>query len=316
MGWMRWCSRCGRWTSVAGDEVIVPAATFIATWLAVVQVGARPVPVEPDPDTANIDPARITAAITAATKAIIPVHLYGQPADMDPIMAIAQRHGLAVIEDAAQAHGATYRGRPVGSFGHLAAFSFYPGKNLGALGDGGAVVTSDAALANRIRLLRNYGSAVKYQHDVMGVNSRLDELQAAMLRIKLPHLSRWNEERRALASHYTARLEGSGVRTPSVLPTATPVWHLYAIRHVHRDALRDRLEAAGIGTLIHYPCPPHLQPALAWLGLPAGSLPLSEALHRETLSLPMYPGLDLRAVDRVADAVLAAIASEPAAVVG
>jgi dTDP-4-amino-4,6-dideoxygalactose transaminase len=233
----------------------------------------------------------LEAAITPATKAILPVHLYGQPVDMDPIKAIAARHGLKVIEDAAQAHGARYRGRRVGGLGHAAGFSFYPGKNLGALGDGGAVVTHDAELAERVRVLRNYGSRVKYHNEVKGFNSRLDELQAALLRVKLPVLDEWNERRRAAAARYRDGLAGCDLTLPYVPEWAEPVWHLFVVRHPRRDELQQRLQQAGIGTMIHYPAPPHLQSAYAELGYGAGAFPLTEAIHREVLSLPMGPQL-------------------------
>lgn len=287
----------------AGDEVIVPATTFIATWLAVEAVGARPVPVEADWATASIDPSQIEAALTSRTRAIMPVHLYGQPVDMEPILRVARARGLRVIEDAAQAHGATYRGRRIGSLGDATAFSFYPGKNLGALGDGGAVVTNDPALASRIRQLRNYGSSAKYQHDVVGVNSRLDELQAALLREKLPLLARWNAERSDIARRYTAGLQEAGVTLPAVLDQTEPVWHLYTIRHAQRDAIQRFLAARGIATLIHYPTPPHLQPALAGLGIGAGRFPITERIHRETLSLPLFPGMTSREVEDVIQGV-------------
>jgi len=274
-----------------GDEVIVPANTYIATWLAVSYAGAKPVPVEPDARTYNLDPALIEAAITPATKAILPVHLYGQPADMDPINAVAARHGLKVIEDAAQAHGARYKGRRVGGLGDAAGFSFYPGKNLGALGDGGAVVTKDAELAERVRVLRNYGSRVKYHNEVKGFNSRLDELQAALLRVKLPVLDEWNQRRRAAAARYLEEWAGSELGLPFVPDWAEPVWHLFVVRHPQRDELQQRLHQAGIGTMIHYPVPPHLQPAYAELGYGVGAFPITEAMHCEVLSLPMGPHL-------------------------
>ena len=282
-----------------GDEVIVPANTYIATWLAVSYAGATPIPVEPDARTYNLDPALIEAAITPATRAILPVHLYGQPADMDPIKALASRYGLKVIEDAAQAHGARYHGRRVGGLGDAAGFSFYPGKNLGALGDGGAVVTNDADLAERVRVLRNYGSRVKYHNEVKGFNSRLDELQAALLRVKLPVLDAWNERRRAAAARYLDGLAGSELGLPYVPKWAEPVWHLFVVRHPQRDALQQRLQQAGIGTMIHYPIPPHLQPAYAELGYSAGAFPISEAIHREVLSLPMGPQLTAAQQGRV-----------------
>lgn len=284
-----------------GDEVIVPSNTFIATWLAVTYVGATLVPVEPDAGTYNLDPGLVEAAITPRTKAVIPVHLYGQPADMAPIMTLAQQHGLFVLEDAAQAQGALYQGRRTGALGHAAAWSFYPGKNLGALGDAGAVTTDDDDLARRLRVLRNYGSSAKYVHDVPGVNSRLDELQAALLRVKLRHLDAWNAARQATAERYSAALREVGL--PAVLPGAEPVWHLYVIQHDQRDALQTWLTEQGVHTLIHYPTPPHLQQAYADQGWREGSFPVSEALHRRVLSLPIGPHLTEEHEQRVIDAV-------------
>lgn len=275
-----------------GDEVIVPSNTYIATWLAVSGVGATPVPVEPDPVTYNIDPARIEAAITPHTRALMPVHLYGQPADLDPILGIAHRHGLRVIEDAAQAHGARYKGRRIGAHGDIACWSFYPGKNLGALGDAGAITTNDADLAERIALLRNYGSRQKYVNEEAGVNSRLDPVQAAVLRVKLKVLDDWTERRRAIARAYTEGLYDSGLTLPCVPDWAEPVWHLYVVRTPERDALQTRLTEAGIGTLIHYPIPPHMQAAYAGLGLEPDALPRARDLAQEVLSLPMGPHLD------------------------
>lgn len=274
-----------------GDEVIVPSNTYIATWLAVSAVGARPVPVEPDPATHNIDPARIASAITPRTRALLPVHLYGQPADMDPILEVARAHGLAVVEDAAQAHGARYRGRRLGAHGDIVCWSFYPGKNLGALGDGGAVTTNRADLADRVRVLRNYGSRVKYVNEVQGVNSRLDPIQAAVLRVKLPHLDAWTDRRRALAAAYTAGLADAGLILPHVPDWADPAWHLYVVRSPARDALQARLNKAGVGTLIHYPIPPHMQTAYGEMGLAPEALPLARQLAGEVLSLPMGPHL-------------------------
>jgi dTDP-4-amino-4,6-dideoxygalactose transaminase len=288
----------------AGDEVIVPSNTYIATWLAASHCGATPVPVEPVEGTYNLDPLRIEAAITPRTRAIIPVHLYGQPADMDPIMEIARRHGLKVIEDAAQAHGARYKGRLVGSLGDAAAFSFYPGKNLGALGDAGAVVTSDGALAQEIRKLGNYGSLVKYDHQVVGYNSRLDELQAALLAAKLSTLDAGNARRRALAARYTELLKGvAGIVTPEVPAWAEPVWHLYVIRHPDRAALARRLSEAGIGSVIHYPTAPHLQKAYADMQAGPGAYPISEAIHREVISLPLGPTMTDAQLEQVVEVV-------------
>lgn len=286
-----------------GHEVIVPSNTFIATWLAVSYTGARPVPVEPVEGTYNIDPTLIEAAITPATRAIMPVHLYGQTADMDPIVTLARRHGLKVIEDAAQAHGARYRGRRAGGLGDAAGFSFYPGKNLGALGDGGAVVTNDLALAERIRVLRNYGSRVKYHNEVKGVNSRLDELQAAFLREKLVVLEEWNERRREVARRCLVELEGLDLQLPVVPSWAEPVWHLFVVRHRKRDRLQSQLAELGISTMIHYPVPPHLQGAYSELGLGTGSFPVSERIHSEVLSLPMGPHIRSSDIELVTSAL-------------
>ena len=274
------------------DEVIVPSNTYIATWLAVSYAGATPIPVEPDPRTFNIDPARIEAAITRRTKAIMPVHLYGQPADMDPIMTIAQKHKLRVIEDNAQAQGARYKGRRTGSLGDAAGNSFYPGKNLGAYGEAGAVTTNDKELANKIRVLRNYGSQKKYYNEVKGYNSRLDELQAAFLRVKLKKLDQWNARRRGVAGQYLAGMSGlPGLTLPFVPAWSEPVWHLFVIRHSQRDALQQRLTEAEIGTLIHYPVPPHLSGAYAGAGWERGAFPIAEELANSVLSLPMGPHL-------------------------
>jgi len=283
----------------ANDEVIVPSNTFIATWLAVSYTGAKPVPVEPVEGTYNIDPGRIETAITSRTRAIIPVHLYGQPADMDTISRIAARHHLKVIEDAAQAHGALFNRRRCGSLGDAAGFSFYPGKNLGALGDAGAVTTNDATLAESVRLLRNYGSSEKYLHEVKGFNSRLDELQAALLRVKLRHLDRWNGVRRDIAAAYLHGLRESDLVLPVVPPWALPVWHLFVVRSPRRDELLRRMEQAGIGSMIHYPRPPHLQRAYADAHMKEGDLPIAERIHREVFSLPIYPGLQPEEIDRV-----------------
>jgi dTDP-4-amino-4,6-dideoxygalactose transaminase len=284
-----------------GDEVLVPANTYIATWLAVTYAGATPIPVEPDERTYNIDPNRIEEAITHRTRAILPVHLYGQPADMDAILDIARRHSLKVIEDAAQAHGARYKGKRTGGLGDAAGFSFYPGKNLGAFGDGGAVTSNDNDLAERVRILRNYGSQVKYNHEVKGFNSRLDELQAAFLRVKLHHLEEWNERRCKIADLYLAELSPiDNLILPYVPSWANPVWHLFVIRTKMRDFLQQYMEAKGIQTLIHYPIPPHHQNAYQELSNLA--LPISERLHNEVLSLPISPVMtdeDTRYVTRV-----------------
>ncbi|HEY1377691.1 MAG TPA: DegT/DnrJ/EryC1/StrS family aminotransferase [Gemmataceae bacterium] len=275
-----------------GDEVIVPATTFVATWLAVTATGAAPVAVEPDPATHSIDPDRVAAAVTPRTRAIIPVHLYGQPADMDAIRAIARAHGLRVIEDAAQAHGARYQGRRAGSLGDCACFSFYPGKNLGCFGDGGAITTDDGELADRLRLLRNYGARQKYQHETAGGNSRLDELQAAFLRAKLPLLDEWNRRRARLAALYSDALaDVPGLTLPHVPEWADPAWHLFVVRHPRRDDLQRHLAAAGIGTVVHYPIPPHCTPAYAACDWRGGPLPVTERLAGEVLSLPIGPHL-------------------------
>ena len=280
-----------------GDEVIVPANTFIATWLAVTQVGAIPIAVDPVAETCNIDPQAAEKAITPRTRAIMPVHLYGQAADMSRIGEIAARHGLLVVEDAAQAHGARYRGRRVGGLGTAAAFSFYPGKNLGALGDGGAVTTDDDALADRIRTLRNYGSKQKYRHEVAGVNSRLDEIQAAMLRVKLGSLDAENEVRRSHAQTYLAGLADAAIGLPVVAPEAEAVWHLFVVRHPRRDEIQRQLAARGVGTMIHYPLACHRQPPYASRAWPP--LPVSERLQDEVLSLPISPVHELTEIETV-----------------
>lgn len=277
----------------AGDEVIVPSNTYIATWLAVSYARATPIPVEPDERTYNIDPMLIEAAVTPRTKAIIAVHLYGQPADMDAINAIARKHNLKVIEDAAQAHGARYKGKRVGALGDAAGFSFYPGKNLGAIGDGGAVTTNDAVLAEKIRMLGNYGSRIKYYNEVKGFNSRLDELQAAFLREKLKKLDEWNGRRKVIAAEYLSGLGDCNYVLPHVPDWADPVWHLFVVRSKQRDAIQKKLGEAGIGTMIHYPIPPHLQPAYAELNYKQGNFPIAEVIHREVLSLPIGPHLDI-----------------------
>ena len=274
-----------------GDEVIVPSNTYIATALAVTYVGATPAFAEPDIRTFNMNPDFIEAAITDKTKAIIPVHLYGQACDMDSIMNIAAKHGLKVIEDCAQAHGATYKGRKVGTFGDAAGFSFYPGKNLGALGDAGAVVTNHKDMADRIRALGNYGSDYKYHHIYKGNNSRLDELQAAFLAAKLPHLERMNVERRRIARLYTEGIRNPKVIPPYVNPDCVPVWHIYSIRCNERDALEKRLNDRGIGTNKHYPIPMHLQECYKDLNMTKGSLPIAEEISATQLSLPLYYGM-------------------------
>jgi dTDP-4-amino-4,6-dideoxygalactose transaminase len=283
-----------------GDEVIVPANTYIATWLAVSHAGAAPVPVEPDENTYNIDPGKIEPAITERTRALMPVHLYGQPADMDRINEIALRHGLKVIEDAAQAHGARYKGQRVGSLGDAAGFSFYPSKNLGALGDGGAVVTNDKVLANKVKCLRNYGSRLKYTNELKGFNSRLDDLQAAFLRLKLNKLDEWNDRRRRAAKQYLSDLyNGPALILPFVPVWAEPVWHLFIVRHPDRDILQMKLKKAGIGTLIHYPIPPHLSTAYKDMELSNGSFPITEKLASTVLSLPMGPHMSRTQLTRI-----------------
>jgi dTDP-4-amino-4,6-dideoxygalactose transaminase len=296
------------WDIAAGDEVIVPSNTYIATWLAVTAVGARIVPVEPTREGSNIDPDRIEAVLTPRTKAIMPVHLYGEPADMDAIAALGRKHGLKVIEDVAQAQGSKVRGRRAGALGDAGAHSFFPTKNIGAFGDGGAITTDDDRLADRLRTLRNYGSMVKYVNSERGLNSRLDELQAAFLRVKLSRLDRWNEHRRRLAARYSDKLAGiPGLGLPRAPQWAEPVWHLYVVRTDRRAALMTALERAGVGALIHYPIPPHLQQAYADLGLGRGSFPLAEGLADTVLSLPMGPHLRPEDVDVVAEVVRAAL---------
>jgi dTDP-3-amino-3,4,6-trideoxy-alpha-D-glucose transaminase len=287
-----------------GDEVIVPSHTFIATWLAVVHAGATPVPVDVSPTTGAWEPAAVAAAIGSRTRALLPVHLYGHPVDLDPLLRLAARHRLAVLDDAAQAHGARYRGRPIGGLTHATAWSFYPGKNLGALGDGGAVTTSDPELARRVRSLRNYGSTRKYSHDEIGWNSRLDEMQAAMLSVKLRRLGEFNARRSRVAGRYGTALAESRLLLPATAAWAAPVWHLYVVRSAHRDALREHLATCGVETVIHYPVPPHRQPAFAGTDLAGLALPAAEAIAREVLSLPMGPHLSDEDQDRVIEAVL------------
>lgn len=289
------------WDLGPGDEVIVPSNTYIASWLAVTAVGATVVPVEPTPEGPNIDPERLAGAITPRTRAIMPVHLYGEPADMDAIRMLAHRHGLKIIEDVAQAQGSKVRGRRAGSLGHAGAHSFFPTKNIGAYGDGGAVTTDDAALADRLRALRNYGSKVKYVNIERGYNSRLDELQAAFLRVKLRVLDTWNERRRRIAALYDDKLAGiPALGLPRAPQWAEPVWHLYVVRTPRRAELMKALEKAGIGALIHYPIPPHLQQAYADLGQGKGSYPLAETLADTVLSLPISPHMAESTVDEVA----------------
>lgn len=285
----------------AGDEVLVPSNTYIATALAVTYVGATPVFVEPDIRTYNIEPAKIVEKITPNTKAIIPVHLYGQPCDMGKIMEIAQKYHLYVVEDCAQSHGATYNGQKVGSFGHAAGFSFYPGKNLGALGDAGAIVTNDEKLAKMVRALGNYGSDYKYHHIYKGNNSRLDELQAAFLSAKLPLLNMMNIERRRIAKRYMDEIKNSKLILPYVIDGVEPVWHIFSIRCVNRDELASYMMEAGIGTNKHYPIPMHLQEAYMELNLVQGSLPIAEKISATQLSLPMYYGMTNEQIDYIID---------------
>lgn len=280
-----------------GDEVVVPSNTFIATWLAVTRCGAKPVPAEPDPNTYNLSPEAVEAAITSRTAAVIPVHLYGQPADMDAINAVAKRNGLLVIEDAAQAQGATYKKRQVGSLGDAAATSFYPGKNLGALGDGGAILTNDAQIAGVVRKLRNYGSTRKYQHDLLGYNTRLDEIQAAFLQVKLKYLDQANRRRKEVATRYTEALAEAAVHLPYVPEWAEPVWHLYVIRSKEREPLQAHLQRNGVETLIHYPIPPHRQSCYRDAQFPP--LPVAEQLASEVLSLPISPVISTDEVEHV-----------------
>ena len=286
-----------------GDEVIVPSNTYIATWLAVSAVGATPVPVEPVPATHNIDPELISAAITPRTKVLLPVHLYGQPADMDPILKLARKYNIAVVEDAAQAHGARYKNKRIGGHGDIVCWSFYPGKNLGALGDGGAITTNRADLADKVQVLRNYGSRVKYVNEVQGVNSRLDPIQAAVLRVKLKHLDEWTDRRQAIAGAYSEGLKDSALILPHVPDWADPVWHLYVVRNTERDALQKRLEVAGVGTLIHYPIPPHMQDAYASLGMTAVGFPLASQLADEVLSLPIGPQMPAQLATEVCNII-------------
>lgn len=286
-----------------GDEVIVPSNTFIATALAVSYAGATPVFVEPTIECYNIDPSKIEEKITSKTKAIMAVHLYGQPADMDSILEIAKRHNLKVIEDAAQAHGATYKGRKVGGLGDAAGFSFYPGKNLGALGDAGCVTTSDSDLAEKVRALGNYGSDYKYHHIYKGQNSRLDELQAAFLSAKLPHLDRMNAARREIADRYLTEIHNPHIVLPKIHSDCVPVWHIFAIRSDVRDTLESYLNANGIGTNKHYPTPIHMQKAYSELNIPQGMLPLAEEISKTELSLPMYYGMTNAEVNYVINCI-------------
>ena len=287
-----------------GDEVIVPSNTYIATWLAVSYVGATPIPVEPRFETYNINPDFIEAAITSKTKAIMPVHLYGQCCEMEAIMHIAQKHNLFVVEDNAQSQGAAYNGKITGSFGHINGTSFYPGKNLGAYGDAGAITTNDEQLYHRANVIRNYGSQKKYYNEIKGINSRLDELQAGFLSIKLKHLTNWSAQRNHIASLYNQLLAGVGdVITPVLAEGATSVYHLYVIRTNKRDELQHHLKTHEVGTLIHYPLPPHLQEAYQELGYQKGDFPLAETIADTCLSLPLFPGLTDGDVNQVCNTI-------------
>lgn len=292
-----------------GDEVITVPFTFVASVSAVTYTGARPVLVDIDPRWFTMDPTAIEVAITPRTKAILPVHLYGQSADMDPIMDVARRHGLVVIEDAAQAHGAKYKGRPVGSIGDMACFSYYPGKNLGAYGEGGAVTTSNPEYAQTIRMLRDWGQDRKYHHVLKGFNYRMEGFQGAILRVKLRHLERWTEARRAVVNLYNESLADAGVETPAEMPWGRHVYHVYTLRSDDRDSLQASLQADGIQTGIHYPVPAHLQPAYADLGYGRGAFPHAETAAKQVLSLPLYPELSSQAVAEVAAAVKRAVAN-------
>jgi dTDP-3-amino-3,4,6-trideoxy-alpha-D-glucose transaminase len=287
----------------SGDEVLVPSHTFVATWLAVAQVGAVPVPVDVSPDTGLWEADALEPAIGRRTRALLPVHLYGHPVDLDPLLDLARRHGLVVLDDAAQAHGARYRGRPVGGLTHATAWSFYPGKNLGALGDGGAVTTDDPEVARRLRSLRNYGSTEKYVHDEVGFNSRLDEVQAALLSVKLRRLDEFTARRVRVARRYDEALAGLDLVLPPTADWADPVWHLYVVRTPHRDALREHLASVGVETGIHYPVPPHRQRAFAGTPAAGAALPVAERLAREVLSLPMGPHLGEEEQERVIESI-------------
>ncbi len=293
-----------------GDEVITVPFTFVASVAAVLYAGAKPVLVDIDPSSFTIDPAAIEAAITSRTKAIMPVHLYGQAANLDPIVEIARRHGLVVIEDAAQAHGAKYKGRPVGSIGDMACFSFYPGKNLGAYGEGGAVTTSNPEYARAIRMLRDWGQGRKYHHVLRGYNYRMEGFQGAILRVKLKHLDKWTEARRAIVRQYSDLLVDCDIETPKEMAWGRHVYHVYTLRADDRDGLQAALTAEGIQTGIHYPVPVHLQPAYADLGYGPGAFPHAEKAAKQVLSLPLYPELPSQAVAQVAEAVKRAVGNK------
>ncbi len=291
-----------------GDEVVTTPFTFIATIEAILMTGARPVFCDIHPATYNIDPAGIESVVTSRTRAILPVHLYGQPADMDAVNAVAARHGIRVIEDAAQAHGAGYKGRRVGTLAEMACFSFYPGKNLGAYGDAGAVVTASAELAGAVRMLRDHGRREKYEHLIAGFGNRLDTLQASVLGAKLPHLDAWTARRRHLAALYSRFLSSTIVKIPAVPAWADPVWHLYVVEPPNRETARNALKKAGVASGVHYPIPLHLQPACADLGYRRGAFPRAEHAAASVLSLPLYPELADRSVERIADVLLSAAA--------
>jgi len=297
-----------------GDEVITVPFTFVASVAAVLYAGARPVLVDIEPRSLTMDPAAVEAAITPRTKAILPVHLYGQSADMDPIMDLARRHGLVVIEDAAQAHGAKYKGRPVGSIGDMACFSFYPGKNLGAYGEGGAVTTNNPEYARAVRMLRDWGQDRKYHHVLRGYNYRMEGFQGAILGVKLRHLDQWTEARRAVVQQYNELLANSDIETPVEMPWAKHVYHVYTVRSADRDGLQAALTAEGVQTGIHYPVPVHMQPAYADLGYGPGAFPRAEAAAKQVLSLPLYPEITQEAVAQVASAVQKASVKTPAGV--
>ena len=286
-----------------GDEVITTPLTFVATSWAISYVGARPVYVDIDDTTFNLNPDSLEKAITPRTKAIMPVHLYGQPFDIDPVLAICRKYDLPLVEDTAQAHGATYRGRVVGTFGELGCFSFYPGKNLGAFGEGGALVTNNTAFAERARALREHGSTVRYYHDEVGFNYRMEGIQGAVLGVKLKHLPAWTDERRRVARRYTELLTDTPLQLPQSLPQTEGAWHLYVVRHPQRDELKKYLEANQVGCGLHYPLPLHLQKCYANLGYRAGDFPVAEKAARQCLSLPIYPELTNRQIQRVSNVV-------------
>jgi dTDP-4-amino-4,6-dideoxygalactose transaminase len=286
-----------------GDEVVTTPFTFVATSWAISYVGAKPVFVDIDDTTFNMDPKLVESAITPRTKAMMPVHLYGQPLDLDPLLEIARRKKLPLVEDAAQAHGAIYKGRPVGTFGEMSCFSFYPGKNLGACGEGGALVTNNETYAARARALREHGSTVRYYHDEVGYNYRMEGIQGAVLGVKLKHLARWTERRRAIAKIYNELLSETPLQLPHEAGYGQSAWHLFVVRHQLRDELKKHLDSSGVGSALHYPLPLHLQKCYAWLGYQPGDFPVAEKAARECLSLPIYPELTDRQVQRVTDAI-------------